>query len=115
MIITSKISRTKVDTDKVEEVVRDLLRERFGDEYVFDPIEIHPRVFDDGENIEDYLELYIVFHGDLDLLPVSWTGRLTSLMIPAMLDMGWEYPVIKWIFSQEDWEEVLEDRKNDRI
>ena len=76
MIITTEITKTVIDTDKVEALVRELLDERFGDEFVFDPIEVHARIFDDGIDVEDYLEIYVVFDGDPKRLPASWTGGL---------------------------------------
>ena len=116
MIVTTEISRTAVDTDKVEKIVRGLLDERFGDEFVFDPIEVRARVFDDGETAEDYLEIYIVVDADLKRLPSSWTSKLTLLMEPELLEMGWEFAVAKWFIEKPDWEEILTARKkNDRI
>ena len=91
MIITTEITKTVIDTDKVEALVRELLDERFGDEFVFDPIEVHARIFDDGIDVEDYLEIYVVFDGDPKRLPASWTGRAGKvLMEPGMTEMGCE-------------------------
>ncbi len=52
-------------TDKVADIVRELLTERFKDEFVFDPIIVEPK-FDHDD--EEYLNIYIVFDGDQDRL-----------------------------------------------
>ena len=115
MIITTEITKTVIDTDKVEALVRELLDERFGDEFVFDPIEVHARIFDDGIDVEDYLEIYVVFDGDPKRLPASWTGGLAVLMEPGMMEMGCELDISKAFFSKAAWKRVLKERaKNDR-
>ena len=111
MILTSEITKTVVDTDKIEKLIRDLLDERFGDEIVFDPIEISTRVFDDGETADDFLQIYIVFEGDYDQIPASWTSGLVTLIRPALMEMGWEYPVGKSFIEKSEWEENLRYRK----
>ena len=111
MIITTEITKTVVDTDKVEALVRELLNERFGDEFVFDPIEVHVRVFDDGEYAQDFIEIYVVFDGDPKRLPASWTGGLAVLMEPGMMEMGCELDISKAFFSKGAWKEVLEARE----
>ena len=110
MIVTTEITKTVLDTDKVEEIVRELLDERFGDEFVFDPIEITPRVFDDGEYAEDYLQIFIVFDGDSERLPPSWTGTLARRIRPAMMKMGWEISISKSFVEKSEWEEILIDQ-----
>ena len=79
MIVKTEITKTVLDTDKVEKIIRDLLDERFGDEFTFGPIEITPRVFDDGEYADDYLQIFIVFDGDPERLPASWTAKLPGV------------------------------------
>ena len=112
MIITTEITKTVIDTDKVEALVRELLDERFGDEFVFDPIEVHARIFDDGIDVEDYLEIYVVFDGDPKRLPASWTAGLAVLMEPGMMKMGCELDISKAFFTMAEWKEILEERAN---
>ena len=52
---------TKTKLEHVADIVRETLAERFGDEFVFDPIEVIPKVDHDGD---EYLHIYIVFDGD---------------------------------------------------
>ena len=59
-------------TRQVENIIREMLTERFNDTFVFNPIIVIPRVDHDGDY---YLHAYIVFDGDqAQLLPLSRAG-----------------------------------------
>ena len=47
---------TEVGTDKIADIVREMLTERFHDEFVFSPIIVEPRIDHDGD---EYLHTYI--------------------------------------------------------
>ena len=56
---------TEVETNKIADIVREMLTERFHDEFVFSPIIVEPRIDHDGD---EYLHTYIVFDGDQNRL-----------------------------------------------
>ena len=116
MIVKTKISKTEVDTEKVAQAARDLLEERFGDDFVFDPIVVEPRVFDDGVNIEDYLDIVIVYEGDRKNLDPGWIVTMNRLMEPALMDLGLEMPIVKGFSPKYEWEEYLREvAEDDRL
>ena len=114
MILTSEITKTVVDTDKIEKLIRDLLDERFGDEFVFDPIEITARVFDDGETADDFLQIYIVFEGDCERLPASWTARAGNPHSSGVDGDGVGVPCREVVHKKSEWEGKLRYRKRMR-
>ncbi len=71
--------------EKVEKLVRGLLDERFGDQFVFDPIKVIPRIDHDGD---EYLHIYIVFDGDQKLLDPDWTLGLATRISPQLVELG---------------------------
>ena len=58
---------------KIAGIAKNLLYERFGDDFVFDPIWVERKVDHDDD---DYLELNIVFDGDQNKLDPGWTVSL---------------------------------------
>ena len=48
---------TEAGTDKIADIIREMLTERFHDEFVFSPIIVEPRIDHDGD---EYLHTYIV-------------------------------------------------------
>ncbi len=63
--------------ERVEAFVRKDLRERFKDEFVFDPIIVNPELDHYGD---EFLHIYIIYDGDQKRLDSKWTlgieGRL---------------------------------------
>ena len=64
-------------TDEVANIVRQTLEEKFGDTLVFDPIEVIPKVDLDGD---EYLHIYMVYDGDVELLDTAWTLSFHGLI-----------------------------------
>ena len=93
--------------EKVENIVRTALDERFGDEFVFDPIIVKRRYYYDDE---EYLHVYVVCDGDFDKLPASWTGRLPGIIVDNTSEE--ELPGIpsKTFIGKAEWLEVYEGR-----
>ena len=71
--------------DKVAGIVKDLLTERFRDEFVFHPIVVRPEIDHDGD---EYLEIYVVFDGDQKNLDPGWTLGLSGRIWPEVEAMG---------------------------
>ena len=84
--------------DKVADIARNLLNERFGDDLVFDPRFSRSRSVDHYG--DDYIQLYLVFDGDERKLDLDWTISMGRLMEPALLEMGLQRPS-REVFHQE--------------
>ena len=86
---------------QVAEITRSLLEERFGDDFVFDPITVKTRV-DPYDN--DYLEILVVYDGDYDKLDIKWTLGLTRRMRPALLALELDDHPFHNFVEKSDWE-----------
>ena len=91
---------------KIAGIARDLLYERFGDDFVFDPIWVEQKV-DHAD--EDYLELHIVFDGDQEKLDPGWTVGIVRRMRPALLAIGVNELPDHAFYEKNDWLEVPPD------
>lgn len=89
-------------TEKVAAVARDLLYERFGDDFIFDPIIVEQKVDHDGD---EYLEIYIVYDGDYKNLDPGWTVGLGLRMMPALFEIGVAEPPGHLLIEKSEWEE----------
>ena len=87
--------------EKVADIARDLLEERFGDDFVFDPIFVKEKVDHDDE---EYLEIYIIYDGDYAKLDPGWTVGLGLRMMPALLEIGVTEPPAHALAEKSDWE-----------
>ena len=87
-------------TSVIEEMIRELLRERFKDEFEFGPIVVIPR-FDDY--YYDYLHSYIVFHGDQKKLDPIWTARLSGLLWARAEELGYPGIPIPLFVKRSEW------------
>ena len=94
---------TQETLQKVEKVVRDAVEERFGSDFVFDPIVVEPRSdMDDDE----YLHVYVVYKGDRNKLDSSWTLGLASIILDHTTDDEvWHIPSKSFVPKRE-WEQV---------
>ena len=92
----------EIKLKKVADIVRQDLAERFGDEFVFDPIDVIPKVDHDGD---EYLHIYIVFEGDQKLLDPGWTMGLGVRIWPMLEDLGFPNPPSKSFIERSEWEE----------
>ncbi len=91
--------------EKVENIVRRLLAERFKDEFVFDPIIVQAR-FDHYD--EEYLDIWIVFDGDQKRLDAHWTAGLSGLILDEVTED--EVPVVpsKHFIKKSTWKSMYE-------
>ena len=94
-------------TDEVANIVRQILEEKFGDSLVFDPIEVIPKVDHDGD---EYLHIYMVYDGDVELLDSAWTLGFYGLIRPKLIELGVESLPSKSFVEKSDWEEVYEGK-----
>ena len=91
---------TLLDSDRVAGLVRQLLVERFGDTFDFDPIIVERELDDDGD---EYVHVYIVFDGDQDELDSSWTLGLSGQLWPHLVEMGFDSPPSKSFIEKSEW------------
>ncbi len=92
-------------TNKIREMIQELLHERFKDEFEFGPIVVMPRVDDDGEV---YLHSYIVFHGDQSKLDPTWTLRLSGSLWSQALELGYPGIPTQLFVEKSEWPELEE-------
>ena len=88
--------------EKAASIVAEKLEERFGDEFVFDPIMVIPKIDDYGEDYFPYLDIYVVFDGDQANLDPSWTAGMAGRLIPQLMELGVdEFPVTGFVAKSE--------------
>ena len=88
--------------EKVADIARDLLNERFGNDLVFDPVFAKSLVDHYGD---DYIQLYLVFDGDEKKLDLDWTIEMVFEMEPALNEIGvYDLPG-KFFIKKSEWEE----------
>ena len=105
MPIPPEVSREIID--KVADIYRRPLEERFGKEgFVFDPIAVVPDVDHYGD---PYLHVYIVFSGNQKKLDPEWTGGLTNRVRGEVdaLGLGWENAPLKSFVSKSGWKRLF--------
>ena len=91
---------TQLDTDRVTDIVRQLLGERFGDTFKFGPILVKREFDHDGD---EYVHVYIVFDGDQAELDPSWTPTLSEKLWPHLVEMGFDSPPSKSFIEKSEW------------
>lgn len=94
---------TESKENELREFVLKLLYDRFGDEFVFDPIVIEPKT--DYIHGDEYLLITIVLDGDGSKLDAGWTSRMSLYLRPKLTEL--ELPTIApHLFSlKSEWEE----------
>lgn len=92
-----------IDREKVADLIRDALEERYKDEFVFDPIVVAPRVDMDGYG---YLSAYIVFDGDFERLDPSFSNRMFITMEDELMKLGVNHVMGLSFVEKSEWEEV---------
>jgi hypothetical protein len=89
--------------ERVADIVRETLAERFTDELEFNPIEVIPAVDEyGGGDGETYLRIFIVFDGDQKALDPHWTSSLIRRIRPKLRDAGVdEFPSPSFVEKSE--------------
>ena len=91
---------TLLDTDQITSIVRELLLQRFGGTFDFDPIIVEREFDHDGD---EYVHVYIVFDGNQDELDPSWTSSLIGRLWPHLVEMGFSSPPSKSFIEKSEW------------
>ena len=87
-------------TNEIRDMIRDMLHERFKDDFEFGPIVVRPRFDEDGEG---YLHSHIVFNGDQKKLDPTWTLRLSSLLWTRAEELGYPGIPIQLFVKKSEW------------
>ena len=90
----------KLDTEKVEKLVREYLSKAFGDELIFDPIIVKRAIDHDGD---EFVDIYMVFEGDENALKPALTMGLTAHLRPHLIKMGFEMPPGRSFLLKSEW------------
>ena len=85
---------------EIENMIRDLLEERFEGELEFGPIVVMPRFDHYGE---EYLHSYIVFHGDQKRLDPAWTLRLPGRLWTRSEELGYPGIPMPTFVKSSEW------------
>ena len=86
---------------KVAEITRNLLEERFGSDFVFDPIIVNARV---DHYDYDYVEVQVVYDGEYDKLDNKWLLGMTRRVRPELLALELaDHPSFHYI-EKSEWE-----------
>ena len=101
-----RVRTTPETMKKVEKIVRTALEERFGDEFVFDPIIVEPWF---GIDDEEFLHIYIVYDGDQKRLDPGWTIGLSSIILDQTTEDEVFTTPVKGFVEKSEWEEVYGD------
>ena len=92
--------------EKVADIARDLVNERFGNDLVFDPVFAKSLVDHCGD---DYIQLYLVFDSDEEHLrtdsALDWALDMGFLMEPALNEMGVYVLPGNFFIKKSEWEE----------
>ena len=94
---------TKTPSDvlkKIERIVRQAVEERFGDDFVFDPVLVIAH--------EDYWDnervfIYVVYDGDFDKLDPEWTVALTGRVIEQTTEEELPLVPIRHFIHKSEW------------
>ena len=86
--------------DKFKSLINALLKERFEEEFTFDPIVVIPRIDHEGRS---YLHTYIVFDGDQRKLDPRWTMRLSSRVWPQAEELGFDAIPVQSFVEKSEW------------
>ncbi len=100
------IIEADVQSKVAELVLKDLTRS-FNDKVVFGPVKVVPKVDHYGD---EYLHIYIVFNGDLSLLPRGWRMGLLRNIDPQLEELGVVSVPDSTIIEKADWEETYKYR-----
>ena len=92
---------TQEAIDDIRGFVRDLLEERFKDEFEFGPIVLIPR-YDDPDGYE-FLHSYIVFHGDQKKLDSRWTLRMSRRISERCEEINYPGIPIPMFVERSEW------------
>ena len=94
---------TEAVSQKVANIVRKALADRFKDEFVFEPIVVVPKVDHDGD---EYLHIYIVFDGDQKRLDPDWTLGLVDLILQEVTREEVPNVPAKSFVEKSEWAEI---------
>ena len=102
-----RVRTTPETIKKVEKIVRTALEERFGDEFVFDPIIVEPWF---GIDDEEFLHIYLFVDGDQKRLDPGWTGGLSGIILDQTTEDEVFTNPVKGFVEKSEWEEFLADQ-----
>ena len=99
---TTSANCSQEPTENIAVLVGDWLRERFQDEFVFDPIIVKPETDQDGDT---YLHTYIIFEGDQKKLDPAWTIALSSRLWPEAAALGFPSVPVQSFVKKDEWKQ----------
>ena len=92
--------------DKVQGLVRRDLEERFGNEFIFDPIIVNPELDHYGD---EFLHIYIIFDGDQKNLDSKWTIGIETRLFDQLPEEEWPLYAGHSFISKFEWKRVYRE------
>ncbi len=93
--------------EKVENIIKKDLEERFKDEFVFDPIIVNPELDHYGD---EFLHIYIVFEGDQKKLDPKWTVGIEDRLLMQLAEDELPHTPGHAFIEKSEWKEVHGER-----
>ena len=93
--------------DKVGQLVRRDLEERFKDEFVFDPIIVNPELDHYGD---EFLHIYIIFDGDQKKLDTKWTIGLETRLLQELPEGELVHTPGHSLIPRSEWKGIYKER-----
>lgn len=102
-----KPQTTQETVEKVEQLVRKDLEERFKDEFIFDPIIANPELDWWGD---EFVHIYIIFDGDQDKLDAKWTIGIEDRLLQQLPED--EHPISPGhsFIEKSEWKQIYKER-----
>ena len=91
----------KLDTAKIEKMVRDYLEEGLGDSVVLNTIIVKPAIDHEGGRFAD---IYIMYEGDWEAIDPKVSLSLTGHLWPHLIEMGCDMPAIHSFIPKSSWQ-----------
>ena len=98
------MSVTTENKNRIAGMVKNLLTQRFQNQFIFDPIVVRHEIDHDGD---EYLNIYVVFDGDQKDLDAGWAVKLSGHIWPESIAMGVpSVPGLSFV-EKSEWEELF--------
>ena len=88
---------------EVKGLVEEYLDGQFHDHFVFAPIIVTSRIDHDGD---DYLNICIIYEGDLERLDAARTLPLADHVHPRLREMNLPHYLVTLFVEKSEWEET---------
>ena len=93
--------------ERVENLVRKDLQERFKDEFVFDPIIVNPEL---DHCSDEFLHIYIIYDGDQKNLDSKWTIGIETRLFDQLPEEEWPLYAGHSFIPRNEWKKIYQEQ-----